>query len=206
MTGWIMKTNRFRFFKTALLFGLLATTGLLPAQNKGWHFSHLTEADGLFSQLGTSVVEDKKNGFLWFGSKYAVQRFDGEEFVQVYPKKGEKRLPVLTQWQTEVLLLDSKGEVWFWEAGKIMRFSPQTQALDTFSFFQSGIDTLLDYYPSFYSLGMFEDSKGRIWMNSNSKGLQIFSRSDGSFRPVLPQNARKMRSIGHMVEDKEGRL
>jgi len=200
-----MKTNQAAYFKFWLATIFWAQITALSAQHEGYYFSHLTEAEGLVSQFETSLLEDKKNGFLWFGSRYALQRFDGEEFVQVFPEKGEEHTPAYTNRTLGALLLDQQGNVWFHdETGRIMRFSPQTQVVDTFFCPNASTDSLIGYYPSFYTATLFEDSKGRIWTNSLTQGLLLFDPANRCFIPARTKNLQKMRGSGRIVEDASG--
>jgi streptogramin lyase len=70
--------------KLFLLLCLALHLSHLPvgAQQNAITFEHLTSAQGLSHGTVTSIIQDKE-GFMWFGTKAGLNRYDGHNF-QVY--------------------------------------------------------------------------------------------------------------------------
>lgn len=99
-----------------------------------------------------------------------MQRFDGEEFVQIYPKKGEKRLPTLTAWQTEVLLFDSKGWLWLNLNEQPCCYNPETGEL----IFSGNNPDRNPLFPDAVGWKVIEDSEYKIWITQQSGRVTIY--------------------------------
>ena len=53
-------------------------TGPPPGPNL--RFDRLSAADGLSFSLSTSILQDEQ-GFMWFGTRYGLDRYDGSSFT-----------------------------------------------------------------------------------------------------------------------------
>jgi len=63
----------------ALLLLIAAWSASLGAQERV-AFRHLTIADGLSQNVVSAIVQDRR-GFMWFGTKDGLNRYDGYQFV-----------------------------------------------------------------------------------------------------------------------------
>jgi signal transduction histidine kinase/ligand-binding sensor domain-containing protein/DNA-binding response OmpR family regulator len=67
--------------RAALLTSVLsAAAASLSAQQERVAFRHLTIADGLSQNAVQAILQDRR-GFMWFGTKDGLNRYDGHEFV-----------------------------------------------------------------------------------------------------------------------------
>jgi ligand-binding sensor domain-containing protein len=190
------------------LYLLLSPTFLTPtlAQPPLPPVSHLTEKDGLGSRLNTSMVEDKKHGFLWVGPQSGIWRYDGETLMKVYPKHSKNALSTDTYLAFTLFLADSRGDVWFFDDNKcIRRLSHTTGEVQTFYVRSEGRDSTIDFQNTFYMGGMHEDRKGRIWANTVSHGLLLFDEKKGGFVTVpISHTLDHTGNTGKIYEDSEG--
>ncbi|RDC55445.1 hybrid sensor histidine kinase/response regulator [Pedobacter chinensis] len=66
--------------KTAVIFILfILISGISFAQSDSYYFKSYQINDGLSSNTVTSIIQDKK-GFMWFGTRNGLNRFDGTTF------------------------------------------------------------------------------------------------------------------------------
>ena len=72
-------------------------------------FSHFTSDDGLSQNSITAMMKDRK-GYLWFGTRDGLNKFDGINFT-LYNSKPDKRLSVLSNRILEIKE-DNWGYVW----------------------------------------------------------------------------------------------
>jgi ligand-binding sensor domain-containing protein/two-component sensor histidine kinase len=167
---------------------------------------HLTEKDGLGSRLNTSMVEDKKRGFLWVGAHSGIWRYDGATMVKVYPKLKKNALSSDTYLAFTLFLADSRGDVWFFDEKKcIRRLSHITGDVQTFYVSSVERDSAIAFQNTFYIGGMHEDQKGQIWANTVSHGLLLFDEKKGGFVTVpISHTLDHSGNTGKIYEDAEG--
>ena len=110
-----MKNN----FLLILLFFILIQISNLYSQDP--LLRHYTRKEGLPSSTLYQLIQDKV-GFIWFGTKAGVTRFDGKRFQNFTVSDGLSDNDIL------VVRTDSKGRIWFlgfngtvsyWFKGKI---------------------------------------------------------------------------------------
>jgi ligand-binding sensor domain-containing protein len=160
-----MKSSLVKFLNESFAFSLakllfnsfLIILLVLPIYPQQSHlkFKKLTSNDGLSQNFVSSILQDK-NGFMWFGTKDGLNRYDGYEF-------------------------------------KIYRHNP----FDAASLSGNYISTL------------FEDSKERLWVASNT--LDLFIPEKDAFKRIvlkIPTNKTdstiNINKITSITEDKNG--
>ncbi len=139
------------------------------AQFSNIRFKHLTTADGLSDKALFCIFQDSK-GFLWFGSKEGLSRYDGIEMIKWF--HHEKDSNSLSDDIIYSLTEDTNGNIWIGtrnglnvfrkESGKIFRYQshlekaggfPQCNTVVSLSCSPRGIiwiatlGGLLRYYP-----------------------------------------------------------
>jgi len=94
--------------KLFLLIGIFIVAFSLSAQYH-FSFSHFTSDNGLSQNSITTMMKDRK-GYLWFGTRDGLNKFDGINFT-LYNSKPDNRLSVLSNRILEIKE-DSRGYVW----------------------------------------------------------------------------------------------
>lgn len=137
-----------------LIFPLLVATANLDAQP--YYFRRYEVENGLSNATVYSAIQDKQ-GFMWFGTKDGICRFDGYRFktFNVYP--GEA--PVNSQYIYR-FALDSSGTIWAGTGHGVYRFDRQSERFIPF------IDS------AYFVRALCFDKEGRLW----------FSASDSLYR------------------------
>src|SRR5690606_28839610 len=69
-----------------------------------------TISEGLSQQSITSIIQDQK-GFMWFGSRYGLNRYDGEQYLS-YEGNFKDPQHALTNSYINKLLEDKAGNIW----------------------------------------------------------------------------------------------
>ena len=119
---------RFIFYRYFLLYLLVvfpffATAQSVPADR--FKFQSLGIDDGLSQGAVSCIVQDKW-GFMWFGTKDGLNKYDGYTF-KVY-HHDIKDSTTLSGNNIIKLLADSRGLIWIWYAnGEIDVFNPETE-------------------------------------------------------------------------------
>ena len=135
---------------------LLLVLLMHPAFSQEEHirFRHLDINDGLSSNSILSVCQDYR-GFMWFGTRYGLNRFDGHDF-RVYLKK-ESDPNTLSSNHINIVFEDSRHKLWIGTGTGINLFD---RAADQFGAYEKDTLSLL----SMYVKSIVEDNKGNIWI------------------------------------------
>ena len=88
---------------------------------------HWNSADGLSSNSVRAVSQDQQ-GYLWIGTLYGLNRFDGHHFTQFSTKTSRQ----LASNSINKLLLDQQGYMWVGTKAGLSGFNPQTLKFDRY--------------------------------------------------------------------------
>ena len=99
----------------------------IHAQNSKYVVEHLGVRDGLSKNEVTSIIRDH-DGFLWFGTRGGLNRYDGYEFVEFQPEPGLKN--TLHNPSVERIYEDSRGYLWIGtKSGGLSRMDLETRSI-----------------------------------------------------------------------------
>jgi signal transduction histidine kinase/ligand-binding sensor domain-containing protein len=164
-------------------------------------FQRLSGGTGLSQTRVAWLVQDKV-GFMWFGTQYGLNRYDG------YKSKVFKHEPgqpgSLSCVYVRSLLVDRAGTLWVGCDRFLDRFDPATETFKHYRIYteiSNGLPTPIDR--------IREDHEGILWL-ATAKGLYRFDPASGrttrfSHNPDDPSSLAANR-INFVAEDREGRL
>ena len=163
-------------------------------------FLRLSGAEGLSQHRVTQIVQDNQ-GFMWFGTQYGLDRYDGYQF-KVFkndPGKPDSFCGVLVT----VLFKDRSGALWAGCEDRLDRFEPTTE---TFIHYRldsdKGTPRLADAVRQIY-----EDREGTLWL-STGRGLYRLDPHSGKstrFRHVADDSlSLSSDEIWSSGEDRQG--
>jgi len=116
----------------------------------------------------TSIVQDNQ-GFLWFGTKYGLNQYDGTGFKYFFHDK--KKEIGLKNNSIERIIKDSEGNLWIGHsADGISCFNPETQNFIKLN------PILKNGFGNSTISALFEDLDGDIWIGTEEKGLKIWNK------------------------------
>lgn len=135
----------------------------LAAAGEFYYFKHFTVEDGLSQNTVAAILQDKK-GFLWFGTKDGLNRYDGLSFRR-FKHSGNGRRGLGNNFIT-ALYEDTEGKVWVGTDVGIYIYDPEQ---DHFRHFTA---TGTDNVPVTRTVTMIRgDSRGHVWLAVESQGL-----------------------------------
>ncbi len=153
-------------FLSLSLFLFLAISS--SAQEKRYYFRHYDVNSGLSQNSVFSIFQDRQ-GFMWFGTKYGLNRFDGQRW-KIYntDSKGDPD-KVLGNDYVHVVYEDIDGILWVGTDEGIYLFD---KALDTFSPLPYQAEN--GKIPTGIISSIAEDKDGNIWIAGNNQGIFRF--------------------------------
>jgi PAS domain S-box-containing protein len=175
-------------------------TIILPVvDGKGLRFTRLSTDEGLSQTRVIQIVQDDQ-GFMWFGSQYGLNRYDGYTFKVFKHEPG--RTSSLSGVFIYSLFKDRTGTLWVGCDEFLDKFDPVTE---TFTHYR--IDTTGAQGETVPVTNISQDHTGRLWL-STSRGLYRFDPSTGRIIRYRhdPNNPSSLSSddIRTTGEDREG--
>ncbi|MDT8432720.1 MAG: two-component regulator propeller domain-containing protein [Bacteroidales bacterium] len=133
-----------------------------------------TVNDGLTQNEITAIVQDKY-GFMWFGTRGGLNRFDGYEFLKFKPEPGVGG--GLKSPSIEVLFPDRAGNIWIGtKSGGLSFYDIDREHLSDPDTSGSFPIRIISYY---------EDDSGHFWIGSWANGVFEFDPGTGAIHHYL---------------------
>ncbi len=165
----------YRDLLSAILLILVVTFQAYP-QNENIKFKHLSSDNGLSQNFVSCILQDKK-GFMWFGTKDGLNRYDGYSFV-VYQNDPFDTTTISDNFITS-LLEDSRGYIWVGTLnGGLNLFERETETFYHIRY-RSKISKIvnMDEVKS-----IDEDLQGDIWIATRGEGIfKLSLKTNNSF-------------------------
>ncbi|MFT3751607.1 MAG: two-component regulator propeller domain-containing protein [Paludibacter sp.] len=156
--------------KMFLLFWMLVSILSIHAQYH-FSFSHYTSDNGLSQNSITALMKDRK-GYMWFGTRDGLNKFDGYTFT-TYNAKQDKALSVLSN-RILAIKEDRWGFIWVKTYDEIVyRLNPSTEELTRIKDPNGGL--LNDKVNEIYIL-----PSGTIWLTTFDKGCYKIQTNDNT--------------------------
>ena len=156
-------------------------------------FKRLPESAGLSQTRVSSVVQDNL-GFIWFGTQYGLNRFDGYRSKVFKHEPG--RSDSLSCVYIHSLFMDHSGTLWVGCEGFLDKFDPITE---TFTHFRINTPTTV----------ITEDHAGILWL-ATGRGLYSLNPATGQTARYVhdPEDPASISgdSISYIGEDRSGRF
>lgn len=144
------------------------TMGAVYAQNADhYYFKTLDIRNGLSQNTVYQILQDRK-GFMWFGTKDGLNRYDGLSF-RVYRKENSS----LSKNFITALYEDCQGNIWIGTDGGVYIYDP---VLDTFTAFNKASDKgsiIRDFVTMIGS-----DEANNIWISVENQGLFCYKAEE----------------------------
>ncbi|GBD91159.1 sensor histidine kinase TodS [bacterium BMS3Abin04] len=195
-------------FKVLIVYFVFILTSASFAGKKNISFKHLTINDGLSQNAVFAILQDSK-GFMWFGTKDGLNRYDGYNFT-VYYHNPFDTTSISSNYIT-ILFEDSRGLIWIGTIGG----GVSVYQYKTGKFKRLKLNTIDGLFGDTRISSIAEDKDSNIWIGTTSNGLfkleitnsnKILYRykqylSDSNSTPSLGNN-----DITSLLVDSEGTL
>lgn len=149
-------------FYKLLFFVLLFYTIEATAQKSNISFNHLTVENGLSQSSVLSITQDSL-GFMWFGTKDGLNKFNTQNFeIYKYHKKDKSSLT--SSMNINALLTDHKGNVWVGTQKGLNLYLPKTNSFKRFQYHPKRKNSLSNNIIRC----IYEDRQGYLWVGTDS--------------------------------------
>lgn len=170
---------------------LYFSLSVVLAQPKQLSFDKLTVESGL-SQSGVLAIAQDSIGFMWFGTKDGLNRYDGRRF-EVFKSNIKNGASISSSQNINALLTDNKGSLWVGTQDGLNKYVAETKNFERF--YNKPADK--------FSLSnntvrcLYEDKKGNVWvgtenglnkLKANGKFERFFCEEgigDGLINPII---------------------
>ncbi|MCP5053213.1 MAG: response regulator [bacterium] len=158
------------------LAGILFSPFFLLPQNKAIKFETISLEDGLSQATVNCIIQDRR-GFMWFGTKDGLNRFDGYQFT-VY-KHSPKIASTIGDNHIRAILEDNEEDVlWIGTySGGLNRMDLKTGAFIHYPFNPS-IHISKSHN---WVFALHQDSGGLLWLGTWGGGIDIFDKKTRAY-------------------------
>jgi len=171
-------------------------------KQKSYEFRSLSIENGLSQNTVISICQDKY-GYIWFGTQYGLNKYNGKEF-KVF-RHSNKYSSSLISSNVRRIIETSDGELWIGtNNGGLSRFIREDESFENFTYDKDNESSLsgIDVF------ALIEDRKKNIWVGTLGSGLNKFNRKTGKFKRYKynPEDSDSLSSnfVRDIFEDSEG--
>lgn len=173
---------------TYIIFFFLLCLQHVHAFHEHYYFRNLSVEDGLAQTTVNAILQDKK-GFMWFGTKDGLSRYDGLSFTN-YKRNINDSCSLGNNFVT-CLYEDMKGHIWIGTDAGLYIYYPEKEMFLPFSRL-SREETKVERTVSAISA----DKNGRIWIAVETQGVFCYDPTSDSLRNYkLEQFSANVESI-----------
>lgn len=126
-----MKTHCFLSFLFFVKFLSLSIAQSVETMPEDLKFKHFTPSNGL-SQISVIAILQDKKGYLWFGTRDGLNKFDGHEFTVYKHKIGDTTS--LSHNSIHSIYQDSYGNLWVGTQNGLNRYNPNQDNFIQYTF------------------------------------------------------------------------
>lgn len=160
-------------------------------------FEHYNENNGLSYNSVRHIVQDKK-GFLWFGTFFGLNRFDGYQF-KTYMSATIGKDKINNDDITALEYDKSTNDLWIGTRKGLTRFNIETNAYKVFLPQKNNSNSLPDEEIRAVHVDKFK----RVWIGTKIAGLCVYDPQTDRFSRI---NLKGFDYIKDIVEDKKGAI
>lgn len=156
------------------LYLLLGVCILQAQETVRYYFRTMDIRNGLSQNTVYQILQDRK-GFMWFGTKDGLNRYDGLSF-RVYKKENSSlRKNFIT-----ALYEDAEGNIWIGTDGGVFIYHPVYDSFTAFDKVSDSGSSIKDF------VTMIEnDEQGNIWISVENQGVFCYKPASGQLLNFL---------------------
>ncbi len=147
----------------------------LPAQGKQLKFEHLQTDAGLSQSNVLCILQDSR-GFMWFGTRDGLNKYDGYRFT-TYRNNPKNKLSISNNYVPDIIEA-SNGDLWIatWGGG-VNRFDREDGSFTAYKHDSKNLKSVAGNFIT----SLAEDKDGNIWVGTEAAGLDMYDKKKGAF-------------------------
>lgn len=170
-------------------------TGLKSAA-ENYYFENIGIADGLSQTTVNAILQDSK-GFMWFGTKWGLCRYDGMSMREFHRQRD---MPYsIGNNIIKCLYEDSDCNLWVGTDEGLYIYNPRTE-----KFLPISVVTEADTSIGHTVTTIESDRKGRVWFAVEREGMYCYDPSEGRLTAHHPTELTT--NVQTFVSDNSGRM
>jgi len=178
------------------IFALFAVAG--KAQDQ-YAFKHLNVESGLSQSSVLSIAQDAR-GFLWFGTRFGLNKYDSQTFKIYNGEKGNKKSLSTSSYLSSIVSLKN-GSLLIGTQNGLNKYNEKEDNFDRYQHNDKDAGSLSD--PVVFCI--YQDKKNRVWVGT-ANGLNLLTDTTRyRFKRFLYQKKQGLR-IYTITEDHHGTL
>ncbi|GAB4001951.1 two-component regulator propeller domain-containing protein [Spirosoma daeguense] len=166
-------------------------------------FGHLSVDEGLSQSSVYCITQDTK-GFMWFGTRDGLNRYDAHR-VEVYYRQNSQKNSIQAN-TINSLVTDKQGQLWVGTSRGLARYRPKQDDFERISFTDNQLNTSADSTIT----SLFDDRKGYLWVGTLHGLYRLKSTKPYRFEPIqtLTKNAHGLgrATIRTIYQDRDQNL
>ncbi len=172
----------FPLYLIKLLSGLFIGISNLSAQSPKLRFTHISNEEGISNSTIEAIYQDSL-GFIWFGTRDGLNRYDGNEIVVYRNDPADSNS--LSDNYVRCIYEDRHHHLWVGTTNGLNRLNREK---DNFTRFKHRDDD-----PASLSLNLVtslaEDRNNHLWVGTFGGGINLLDEKNGEFktfwRPII---------------------
>ena len=193
------KKHKHLFFVTGAIFLILHGY----TQNSNLNFRRINTDQGLSQNHVLCILQDSK-GFMWFGTRNGLNRYDGYNF-KIYKNTLEDSTSISNNYINTVFE-DAQGIMWIGTlGGGLSKFDREKDQFINYKHSEKSPRSIANDNVN----KIFEDSRRTLWVGT-SNGLDVFDRNKNEFRHYVHEdnNPHSISDnyIFDIIEDSDGNV
>ncbi len=183
-----------------LMFALIICPAVGLSQTTNLRFKHISGEQGLSNSTIECIFQDDR-GFIWFGTRDGLNRFDGNHMV-IYRYNPSDTNSISDNY-IRCISQDRSGAIWVGTSNGLNRFDPKT---DRFTRFKTRSDNLSSISHNLVT-SIYESKNGELWIGTWS-GLNLYMPQKNSFLRIYANDIHPApeNQLNCVYKDASGRL
>jgi len=165
-------------------------------QDRDYRFKRLNTDDGLSKNNVYAVTQDKQ-GFMWFGTDFGLNRYDGYDFKKYFFDKNDTTS--LANNYVSGLLIDNNGDLWVGTNGYIHKYRAESDNFERISLFKKERE-----YQGILKMTLICDRDNNIWVGDIDNGLFIYNVEENRVTDI--SDKIKGLGVGTIKETSDGNV
>ncbi|MBN1596684.1 MAG: response regulator [Bacteroidales bacterium] len=176
---------------------------ILKAQPSSFKFEYITPNEGLSQASVMHILKDEV-GFMWFGTRNGLNRYDGYSFIKYYHNPEDTTS--IAGDLIESTYIDSENNLWIGTNDGFCIYDRQIDAFKNFKYKKNYPEVLKGNSIS----NIFEDSKGLYWLSTYNDGIAVYNPEKDEYT-LYSSDEYDSTSLNHYsihatIEDNDGNI